>query len=151
MSNFQNYRENASQIEINRLLNSNASDAIKAKANMISTYFKEPTFDSLSDYNDNVEYSDVAKEPELYLGCTVAWSGRVSNAVTDGSSYRCDLLVGYENMERVDGFVPLFFEVAPYPAIDGERPVKVLAKIQVENGKILLRGRAVYQPVKRER
>lgn len=151
MSNFQNYRENASQIEINRLLNSNASDAIKAKANMISTYFKEPTFDSLSDYNDNIEYADVAREPELYLGCTVAWSGRVSNAVTDGSSYRCDLLVGYENMERVDGFVPLFFEVAPYPAIDGERPVKVLAKIQVENGKILLRGRAVYQPVKRER
>lgn len=149
MSNFQNYRENASQVEINRLLNSNASDSIKAKANMISTYFKEPTFDSLSDYNDNVEYLDVAKEPELYLGCTVAWSGRVSNAVTENGSYRCDLLVGYENMERVDGFVPLFFETAPYPAIDGERPVKVLAKIEVENGKILLRGRAVYQPVKR--
>lgn len=150
MKHFQDYRENASQIEINRILNSNASDAIKAKANMISTYFKEATFDSLADYNDNIEYADVAKEPELYLGCMVAWSGRVSNAVTEGTSYRCDLLVGYENMERVEGFVPLFFEVAPYPAIDGERPVKVLAKIQVENGKILLRGRAVYQPVKRE-
>ena len=150
MSNFQDYRENAAQVEINRILNSNASDSIKAKANMISTYFKEHTFDSLADYNDNIEYADVAREPELYLGCMVAWSGRVSNAVTEDGSYRCDLLVGYENMERVEGFVPLFFETAPYPAIDGERPVKVLAKIQVENGKILLRGRAVYQPLKRD-
>ena len=117
---------------------------------MISTYFKEPSFDSLNDNDDNIEYSQVAKEPELYLGCTVSWSGRISNAVSEGRSFRCDLLVGYENMERVEGFVPLFFEEAPYPAIDGERPVRVLAKIKVENGKILLDGRAVYQPVKRE-
>ncbi|WP_294430810.1 hypothetical protein [uncultured Treponema sp.] len=150
MTSFQNYRENASLVEINRLLNSNASDSIKAKARMISTYFKEPSFDSLNDYDDNIEYSQVAKEPELYLGCTVSWSGRISNAVQEGRSFRCDLLVGYENMERVEGFVPLFFEEAPYPAIDGERPVRVLAKIKVENGRILLEGRAVYQPVKRE-
>ena len=149
MTYFQDYRENASLVEINRLLNSNASDSIKAKARMISSYFTEQTFDSLTNYGDNVEYATVAKEPELYLGCWVAWSGRISNAVTEGSSYRCDLLVGYENMERVEGFVPLFFEEAPYPAIDGERPVKVLAKIQVENGKILLNGRAVFQPLRR--
>ncbi|MBQ8014102.1 MAG: hypothetical protein IJ257_06890 [Treponema sp.] len=150
MTYFQNYRENASQVEINRLLNSNASDAIKAKAEMISSYFTERTFDSLSDYNDGIAYQDVAKEPELYLGCWVDWSGRVSNALSEGKSYRCDLLVGYENMERVEGFVPLYFAEAPYPAIDGERPVRVLAKIQVENGKIRLDGKAVYQPVKRE-
>lgn len=146
MTYFQDYRENAAQVEINRLLNSNASDAIKSKARMISSYFTEQTFDSLS---DNYEYTQVAKEPELYLGCWVAWSGRVSNAVTEGASYRCDLLVGYENMARVDGFVPLVFEEAPYPEIDGERPVRILAKIDVQNGKILLNGRAVYQPIKR--
>lgn len=149
MTYFQDYRENASQVEINRLLNSNASDSIKAKARMISTYFTEHTFDSVTDYADNIEYAEVAMEPELYLGCTVVWSGRVSNAANEGPSFRCDLLVGYENMERVEGFVPLFFKEAPYPAIDGERPVKVLGKIKVENGKILLEGRAVYQPVKR--
>ena len=149
MTYFQDYRENASLVEINRLLNSNASDSIKAKARMISSYFKEQTFDSLTDYGDNIEYAEVAKEPELYLGCWVAWSGRISNALAEGTSFRCDLLVGYENMDRVEGFVPLFFEEAPYPAIDGERPVRVLAQIQVENGKILLNGRAVYQPVRR--
>ena len=149
MANFQNYRENASRIEINRLLNSNASDSIKAKANMISSYFTAQTFDSLLNYKDNVEYSRVAEEPDLYLGCWVAWSGRVSNAVTEGNSYRCDLLVGYENMDRVEGFVPLFFEESPNPVIDGEKPVTVLAQIQVANGKILLNGRSVYQPLRR--
>lgn len=150
MTHFQDYRENASLVEINRLLNSNASDSIKAKARMISTYFTEPTFDSLDDYGDNIAYSDVARDPELYIGCMVAWSGRVSNAISEGVSYRCDLLVGYENLVRVEGLVPLFFAEAPYPAIDSERPVKVLGRIKVENGKILLDGRAIYQPVRRD-
>ena len=149
MTNFQNYRENASRVEINRLLNSNASDSIKTKAGMILSYFTEATFDSLEDYGDNIEYSQVAREPDLYIGCMIAWSGRIANDVTEGASYRCDLLVGYENMDRVEGFVPLHFAVAPYPAIDSDRPVKVLGKIVVENGKILLEGRAVYQPVKK--
>ena len=148
MTYFQDYRENASQVEINRLLNSNASESIKAKAKMISSYFTEHTFDSLTDYGDNIEYADVSKEPELYIGCMVAWSGRISGGITQGHSYRCDLLVGYENLERVEGFVPLFFEEAPYPMIDGTRPVRILAKIKVENGKILLEGRAVYQPLR---
>ena len=150
MTYFQDYKENASLVEINRLLNSNASDAIKAKAEMISTYFKEPTFDSLSTFGDNISYADVAKEPDLYLGCSVAWSGRISNSVSEGKSFRCDLLVGYENMERVEGFVPLIFAESPQPPIDGERPIKVLGKIKVENGKIALEGKAVYQPVNRE-
>ncbi len=144
---FQDYRDNASQVEINRLLNSNASEFIKQNAMVIQSSLKEQTFDSLL---DNYDYAKVASDPVLYIGCYVAWSGRVSNSVSDGKSYRCDLLVGYENMDRVDGFVPLYFEYAPYPEIDVERPVRVLAKISVENGKILLDGKAVYQPLKRQ-
>ena len=132
------------------MLASSRGVAIKAKAEMISTYFKEPTFDSLSTFGDNISYADVAKEPDLYLGCSVAWSGRISNSVSEGKSFRCDLLVGYENMERVEGFVPLIFAESPQPPIDGERPIKVLGKIKVENGKIALEGKAVYQPVNRE-
>ncbi len=147
ISYFQDYRDNASQVEINRLLNSNASDFIKQNALVIQSSLKEQTFDSLL---DNYDYSKVASDPVLYIGCYVAWSGRVSNSISDGVSYRCDLLVGYENMDRVDGFVPLFFEEAPYPEIDIERPVRVLAKISVENGKLLLDGKAVYQPLKRQ-
>lgn len=147
LSYFQDYRDNASQVEINRLLNSNASDFIKQNAMVIQSSLKEQTFDSLL---DNYDYSVVALDPALYLGCWVAWSGRISNALEEGNSFRCDLLVGYENMDRVDGFVHVFFEEAPYPHIDAERPVRILGKIAVENGKLLLNGRAVYQPLKRQ-
>ena len=138
------HRENAAQVEINRLLNSNASEAIKQNAKVVESYFQEPTFDSLL---DNYDYASVAKDPALYIGCWVSWGGRISNAVTEGKSFRCVMLVGYESMERIDGFVPLIFDDAPYPAIDGERPVRVLAKIENQDGKLVLRGRTVNQPL----
>lgn len=140
------HRENASQVEINRLLNSNASEAIKNNAKIVESYFQEPTFDSLT---DNYDYATVASDPVLYIGCWVSWGGRISNVLTEGDSFRCDLLVGYETMERIDGFVPLYFEKAPYPVLDGGRPVKVLARITEKDGKIVLNGRAVYQPLKK--
>jgi hypothetical protein len=58
----------------------------------------------------------------------------------------CDLLVGYETMQRVEGIVPLSFTVVP--SIEVDKPVTVLAKIVSENGKMCLQGRAVYQSVK---
>lgn len=140
------HRENASQVEVNRILNSNASEAIKQNARTVSSYFQEQTFDSLL---DNYDYATVASDPVLYLGCWIAWSGRISNSAREGKAFKCDLLVGYENMDRVEGFVPLFFEEAPFPAIDGERPVRVLGRIKNENGKIIIDGRAVYQPLKK--
>lgn len=139
------HRENAAQVEVNRILNSNASDAIKQNAKIVESYFQEPTFDSLL---DNYGYATVAQDPVLYLGCWVSWGGRITNAKAEGDSFQCDLLVGYETMERIDGFVPLHFEKAPYPALDGERSVKVLAKITAKDGKLALEGRAVYQPLK---
>lgn len=140
------HRENASQVEINRILNSNASAAIKQNAKIVESYFQEPTFDSLV---DNYDYATVATDPVLYIGCWVSWGGRISNSVTEGKSFRCDLLVGYETMERIDGFVPLYFEKAPDPPLDGERSVKVLGKIVTKDGKLALEGRAVYQPLKK--
>ena len=143
---FQDFRDNATQAEINRILNSHASEAIKAKTNMLCTYIEEPTFDTL---HDNYTYADVAQDPLLYIGCWISWSGRITNAATEGNAFRCDLLVGYENMQRVDGIVPLYFTTVPEPEIDGERAVTVLAQIGVENGKLSLNGKAVYQPLRK--
>ncbi|WP_407427031.1 tetratricopeptide repeat protein [Treponema sp.] len=142
------YRENAARVEINRLLNSNADEYMKSNLKTLLSHFSEQTFDSLSNYSDNVEYVDVAKSPDLYLGCYVAWSGRISDPKYEGDSYSCNLLVGYQTMERLEGVVPVFFEAAPYPAIDKERAVTVLGQIQVKNGKIMLNGRAIYQQIK---
>lgn len=150
LSYFQNYRDNSARVQVNRLLNSNASSAVKAKAGLLQSYFEEPTFDTFtSQKEENFPYADVASDPVLYEGCFVMWSGRITNAQTQDGSYRCDLLVGYENLERVDGIVPVYFTPPPIPEIEGSRAVRILAKIGVENGRLSLSGRSVYQPIAR--
>jgi hypothetical protein len=48
-------------------------------------------------------------------------------------------------MEKVTGIVPLRFSTDP--GITGSRPVKVLGRLTLENGKICIDGHAVYQSV----
>lgn len=145
MQYFQDKRDNACLVEINRLINSNASFAIKQKASVLMTYLAEPTFDSLL---DNYTYSQVTEEPSLYLDVWVVWSGRISNAeeLANGA-WRCDLLVGYEDMKNLEGIVPLTFDPAPVPSIDGERPVQILAKVCLDGNRVVLKGKSVYQPL----
>lgn len=142
------YRDNAALVEINRILNSNASANLRRVANDLLSYLTEPTFDTLT---DSFSYRQVASDPMLYVGCWVAWDGSVSNAFLDGTSYRCDLLVGYkpgEGAYDVEGKVPVVFPAAPEPEIDSSRSVRMLAKVGVDNGgQISLLGRSVYQPL----
>lgn len=146
---FNENRDNATLVEINRITSSNATEAIKKKAAVLLTYLKEPTLASLP--ADNYAYAEVYAEPLLYIGAWVYWSGRITNGETDKGSFRCDLIVGYEDMKRVDGIVPLSFAEAPDPAIEIDRPVYVLAKIALENGRIVLHARPgdVYQPLRK--
>lgn len=141
---FHSYRDNAAQIEVNRIIGSNASAEIKQKAQILSSYLynTEPTFDTLT---DSPPYVDVAKDPLLYSGCFVVWAGRVSNARVTENGYRCDLLVGYDTMERVEGIVPVRFVFSP--DISSDRPVTMLARIVVENNRLQLEGKAIYQSV----
>lgn len=139
---FQQHRDNAAQIEINRILNSNASTAIKQNVQMLMQYLKEPTFDS---FTDNIPYLEVIKDPYLYLNCWVVWKGRITNAQADENGFTCDLLVGYENLQRVEGIVPLVFGQAM--DIDSTLPLQVLGRIGVrEDGKLFVSGKSVYQP-----
>lgn len=145
---FQDYRDNSARVEINKILNSNASSAIKKKADFLITYFEEPDFDTFEKKPlENFDYAQVASDPWLYAGCWVVWSGRITNAVLQDDVYRCDLLVGYEKLEKVDGIVQTYF--TPVPQIEGDRPVKILGKIGIENGRLLLTGRAIYQPLRK--
>lgn len=142
---FQSYRDNLAQIEINRILNSNASLAVKRKATLLMSYLESPSFDTIKDVPS---YSTVEKEPALYLDCWVSWAGRISNVVQNEAAFSCDLLVGYETMEKVEGIVPLRFSVPP--KIENDKPVIVLAKIISENGKMVLAGKSVYQSIKNQ-
>ena len=142
---FQDGRDNACQVEINRILNSNASLSIKQKANMLKTYLEVPTFDSLL---DNYTYAQVAQDPLLYIDCYVAWSGRIANAQNFANgSWAADLLVGYETMQTVDGRVYIFFDPAPQPAVDATKAVRVLGKLGLQDNEVVLTGRSVYQPM----
>jgi len=140
---FQNHRDNAAQIELNYLLNSNANLSIKQKSTVLMGYFETPDFDSIKDVPS---YSDVVSNYVLYLDCWVDWGGKISNAVTyDNGSYSCDLLVGDESLSKYEGTVTVKFDSAP--VIDGSQPVRILGKIMYADGYVYLKGRAVYQSV----
>lgn len=140
---FQNNRDNAAQVEINRIVNSNASTQIKQKAKILSGYLTEPTFDSISDVPS---YNQVNEEPLLYLNTWVSWSGRISDVQIENNNFSCRLLIGYEKMKNIDGIVTLKFD--ENQNIITDLPLRVLAKISADNeGKIFLQGKAVYQSV----
>ncbi|QTQ14499.1 hypothetical protein HRQ91_08545 [Treponema parvum] len=147
MEFFQKENDNAAQIELNKIVNSNAAFSIKQKANVFMGYLKEATFDTIQKTQNNYTYKQVSSDVPLYLDCCISWTGRISNARTMGDAFECDLLVGYETMKRVDGIVPVFFERAPEPPIDGEKPVRILAKVTLKDGFLSLEGRSVYQSV----
>lgn len=142
---FQSRRDNAAQAEINRILNSNASVSVRQKASTLMSYLEPPSFDTIQ---DSPSYRQVEQEPKLYLDCWVSWSGRVSNVEQTDSLYRCDFLVGYDSLEKgkLEGIVPLRF-AAP-PVIEADKPLRVLARIASDSGRLYLEGRSVYQSVR---
>lgn len=141
---FQAHRDNAAQIEVNMILNSDASLAVKKKARLLMGYFEIPDFDTISDVPS---LTDVASNPAMYLDCWVNWGGKISNAITyEDGSYACDLLVGDDALAKYEGSVKVHFDAVP--AVDGGRAVKILGKIVLEDGAVSLRGRAVYQSIK---
>ncbi len=141
---FQLHRDNAAQIEVNTILNSDASVAVKKKARLLMGYFEIPDFDSITDVPS---LTDVAANPALYIDCWVNWGGKISNAVTyEDGSYTCDFLIGDDSLSRYDGTVKVHFNAAP--SVDLSRSVKILGKISLEDGLVCLAGRAVYQSIK---
>ena len=50
-------------------------------------------------------------------------------------------------LERVEGIVPVLFEQEPQPPIDGDKPVRILAKVAFQENRLVLKGIAVFQSV----
>lgn len=142
VSNVLEYKDNAALVEINRILNSNASSLIKQNAIMLKNNLQEPTFDTIK---DSYPYSKVVEDPYLYIDCWVSWTGRVANSVETDTSYSCDLLVGYQDEKRLEGIVPLVFDSAMN--IDPVLPLRVLGRLGVSEGKLCMYGKSVYQPL----
>lgn len=141
---FHDFNDNAAQVEINRILNSNAANGIRQKARLLMSYLTEPTFDSLK---ENYEIAAVKDDPALYLDCFVDWSGRIANIEKTEYSMQFTLLVGYEDQKNVTGTVEVKLGYIPQPELDGSKPVRVLGKVSLDGDKIYLKGKSVYQNI----
>lgn len=140
---FQQGKDNEVQIKLNQILNSNASTAIKYKANLLLEYLEEPTFE---DFTNSFTYGELIQDIYLYQNCWIILSGRISNVRITESVYFGDLLVGYEDMKKLEGTIPI--EIMQPITIDSSQAIKVLGKVVLRNGKLTLEVKSVYQPLK---
>ncbi len=136
-------RDNAAQVEINKICNSNASFSIKQKARLLMEYLEEPTFDTIT---DNYSFAEVKAEPLLYLDCWVVWSGMPTDIKNGNYSTAFNLLVGYDTKQKLEGVVTVSCKFVS--KIDADRPVSVLGKVQMKDGKIRIEAKGIYQSQK---
>lgn len=138
--NFQNYHDNAAQVEINRILWSNASASIKQKARILMGYLAEPGFDTIK---DKYTYADIMKDPDLYLDCWVVWKGMATNIITTDNTLDFDFLVGYDTRNKLEGIVPVHFEKVI--EVNTDKPLELLGRIANVGGKLELKGNGIFQ------
>lgn len=137
---FQASRDNLAQIEVNRILSSNAAHSIKQKARLLMDYFAKPGFDTIRDIP---AYAEVRADIPLYLDCWTVWSGIATNVQSDENNTSFDLLVGYSDRVQLEGIVPTFCNFSM--RIDPERPLEVLGKIQQRGGVLFLKAVSIHQ------
>lgn len=145
---FQEYRDNAAQVEINRILYSNAGYKVKKNARILMDYMEVPAFDTIS---DNYSLSQIQKEPYLYIDCYVQWKGTLANIKEYENLTTADLLVGYDTKHRVEGIVPMEIKAEALSIeIDPKLPVTVLGRVKIRDSRVSLDCVSLYQNIKSE-
>ena len=145
---FQKYRDNAAQVEINRILYSNAGYKVKKNARILMDYMEVPAFDTIS---DNYSLSQIQKEPYLYIDCYVQWKGTLANIKEYENLTTADLLVGYDTKHRVEGIVPMEIKAEALSfEIDPKLPVTVLGRVKFRDSRVSLDCISLYQNIKSE-
>ncbi|MCL2127310.1 MAG: tetratricopeptide repeat protein [Treponema sp.] len=141
---FTAYRDEAARINLNRILESNASEGLKNKARIIFTYMEVPGFDSFK-RGDNVSFTDVMKDPVLYRDVYVIWRGMATNVETADEKTAFDFLVGYDTKKTLEGIIPVTFNQAL--SLNPDRPLEVLGRVVPAGADtpIILEGLAIHQ------
>jgi len=132
---FQDYHDSRARYEINRLLLSNAGAAVKERARTLIPYLHEPDF---SRPDDTSSFQEVRTAPVLYEGCTVRWSGVISNLVAGTTKITFDLLLGYQDGQVVEGIVPV--ELGFAALLKNSQVVEVLGKVALRDGRWYVQG-----------
>jgi len=142
LSLFTSYRDEAAKININRILESNASDSIKNKARLLISNMEVPGFDNFN-RGDNPSYLAVRNESIIYRDVHVIWSGMATNVEITDEHTKFDFLVGYDTRRTLEGIVPVTF-FSPV-SINTERPLEVLGRITLSGTGFGLEGVAIHQ------
>jgi len=144
LSLFTSYRDEGAKVNLNRILESNASDAIKNRARLLIANMNVPGFDNFN-RSDNPSFSDVKNESAVYRDVFVIWKGMATNVEITDEYTSFDLLVGYDTRTTLEGIIPVIFR-SPV-AINTERPLEVLGRIELtaSYADIVLEGVAIHQ------
>ncbi|MCL2294982.1 MAG: hypothetical protein FWC36_08985 [Spirochaetes bacterium] len=128
-NHFFNSRYNEARININKLLNSNASEAVKERARLLDSYLREPDF---RHFRNTITYRMVAERPYLYNNCYVKWSGRIANIRIFEDSVSCDFLVGFETGRIIEGIINVTID---FPVVlDEQFTYDILGQLIIEDG-----------------
>jgi tetratricopeptide (TPR) repeat protein len=121
---FSQFRDEEAKLRLNRIIESNASEAVKNKARLLFSYTREPGFDTLK---DRFKYADVAAGPHLYRDCYVIWGGMAANLAIGENSTAFNLLVGYDTRKTLEGIVAVTLDSVV--RINTEQPLEVLGRV----------------------
>ena len=138
---FNTHHDEAAKKELNRILESNASSAVKNKARLLIGYMETPGFDTLK---DKFTYADVVSDPLLYRDCYVLWRGSAANVRNSPNMVSFDFLVGYDTRTVMEGAVSVELD---FPAeINTSETLEVLGRvIPLASDKFKLVGTGIHQ------
>jgi tetratricopeptide (TPR) repeat protein len=137
---FNKYQDEAAKRELNRILESNASTAVKNKARLLKGYTAAPGFDSLK---DRFSYKEVKDDPFLYRDCYILWKGSPANISAEPDKTSFDLLVGYDTRTVMEGAVTVELD---FPATLTTEPLEVLGSIvPLGPERFYIRGTGIHQ------
>ncbi len=136
-------KDNEARIDINKLLNSNASEAVKEKARLLDSYLKEPDYRY---FKNSITYRMAAEKPYLYNNCYVKWSGKIANIRIFEKSVNFDFLIGYDSGKIVEGIVNV---TADFPIVlDEQFTYDIIGQIKLENGHLALKAISIRNYIK---
>ena len=143
LSFFTSYRDEAAKVNLNRILESNASEGLKDRAILLLENMETPGFDNFN-RQDNPSLTLVNSEPVLYRNVHVIWTGMATNVEITDEYTRFDFLVGYDTRRVLEGIVPVIF-YSPV-SISIEHPLEVLGRVVLTSQPdIRLEGIAIHQ------
>ncbi|MDR2543740.1 MAG: tetratricopeptide repeat protein [Treponema sp.] len=144
LSLFTSYRDEAAKINLNHILESNASSGLKNRARLLIDNMETPGFHNFR-RDDNVSFTQVSDEPFLYKDVHVIWHGMAFNVDITNEKTSFDFVIGYDTRRIYEGIVSVEFD-GPV-AINMERPLEVLGRIKVSPPSLnfWLEGISVHQ------